>query len=65
MDREFVTTMQFQCPKSTRRRSVLLGIAAGGKVSEYIGDVKTGPLVAPVLRWGRGRTVCALFYLSQ
>jgi len=32
-------------------------------VLEDVSDVETGPLVAPVLRWGRGRTVRALFPL--
>ena len=50
----------FSCPGSTRRRSVLRGIEEKTPAVEYIHDVETGPLVAPVLRRGRGRTVRAL-----
>ncbi len=31
---------------------------------DYVYDVETGPLVAPVLRWGRGRTVRALLFFT-
>jgi hypothetical protein len=52
------------CPITTRHLSVLAGIAPKRPVLEDLSDVETGPLVAPVLRWGRGRTVRALFSLQ-
>ena len=52
----------FSCPTSTRHRSVLRGIEEKTHPVDYIRDVETGPLVAPVLRWERGRTVRALFF---
>ncbi len=56
--------MDFFCPVLTRRPSVLGRIARSSGDWEATGDVETGPLVAPALRWGRGRTVRALFLSS-
>jgi hypothetical protein len=53
----------FRCPTLTRRHSVFVGIEGLSRAIDTLDDVETGLLVAPVQRWGRGRTVRALFFL--